>query len=55
MTVAKENKGVNTNILSNEKRLDAVSGTAVLNGIPIVVRKAKSGRNEHGFVRSESI
>lgn len=55
MTVAKENKGVNTNILSNEKRLDAVSGTAVLNGIPIIVRKAKSGRNEHGFVRSESI
>ncbi|MDO6656466.1 molybdopterin-dependent oxidoreductase [Anaerobacillus sp. 1_MG-2023] len=55
MTVAKENKGVNTNILSNEKRLDAVSGTAVLNGIPIVVRKANSGRNEHGFVRSESI
>ncbi|WP_347548258.1 molybdopterin-dependent oxidoreductase [Pseudalkalibacillus hwajinpoensis] len=55
MSIAKENEGVNTNLLSYEKRLDAVSGTAVLNGIPIVVRKAKQGRNEHGDVRSEFV
>ncbi|WP_237438496.1 molybdopterin-dependent oxidoreductase [Guptibacillus hwajinpoensis] len=55
MAVAKDNKGVNTNLLSDEKRHDAVSGTAVLNGIPITVSKTKSGREKHGIVRTESI
>ncbi|WP_273836330.1 molybdopterin-dependent oxidoreductase [Guptibacillus sedimenti] len=55
MAVAKDNKGVNTNLLSDEKRRDAVSGTAVLNGIPITVSKTKSGREKHGTVRTESI
>ncbi|MFP3338820.1 molybdopterin dinucleotide binding domain-containing protein, partial [Micrococcus sp. SIMBA_131] len=55
MAVAKDNKGVNTNLLSDEKRHDAVSGTAVLNGIPITVSKTKSGREKHGTVRTESI
>lgn len=55
MDVAGQNEGVNSNLLSYEKRLDAVSGTAVLNGIPIAVRKGNQGRNERGNVRSEFV
>ncbi|QWF80754.1 molybdopterin-dependent oxidoreductase [Amycolatopsis sp. CA-230715] len=35
--VAAEHAGVNTNLLTDETRLDALSGTAVLNGIPVEV------------------
>ncbi len=55
MSNASENDGVNTNLLSDEKRLDAVSGTAVLNGIPIVVKNADRRRNESGSIRSEFV
>ena len=29
--------GVNSNVLADEEQLDAVSGTAVVNGIPVTV------------------
>ncbi|SNR67444.1 Anaerobic selenocysteine-containing dehydrogenase [Haloechinothrix alba] len=38
--VAAEHAGVNSNILTDEQLLDALSGTAVLNGIPIEVAPA---------------
>jgi anaerobic selenocysteine-containing dehydrogenase len=37
MAVAREHAGVNSNVLTDEHDLDPISGTAVLNGIPIVV------------------
>ncbi|GAA1979946.1 molybdopterin-dependent oxidoreductase [Amycolatopsis minnesotensis] len=38
--VAAAHAGVNTNLLTDETRLDALSGTAVLNGIPVEVTPA---------------
>ena len=38
--VAGRHAGVNSNVLSDEGVFDAVSGTAVLNGIPVIVRAA---------------
>ena len=35
MEVARAHAGVNSNVLSDESRVDAVSGNAVLNGIPV--------------------
>ena len=35
MEVARGHAGVNSNVLSDESRVDAVSGNAVLNGIPV--------------------
>ncbi len=35
MEVARGHAGVNSNVLSNESRVDALSGNAVLNGIPV--------------------
>lgn len=40
MAVAGRHAGVNSNVLTGETDLDAVSGTAVLNGIPVEVRPA---------------
>jgi anaerobic selenocysteine-containing dehydrogenase len=37
MAVAREHAGVNTNVLTDEHDLEPLTGTAVLNGIPIVV------------------
>jgi len=37
---AREHAGVNTNILADDTRVDPLSGNAVLNGIPVTVRKA---------------
>jgi hypothetical protein len=37
MDVAREHAGVNSNILADEERYDALSGNAVLNGIPVHV------------------
>jgi anaerobic selenocysteine-containing dehydrogenase len=36
-TVARAHAGVNTNLLADDTLLDALSGTAVLNGIPVDV------------------
>ena len=36
--VAAEHAGVNTNVLTDEQRYDALTGTAALNGIPVTVR-----------------
>jgi anaerobic selenocysteine-containing dehydrogenase len=38
--VAAEKPGVNSNVLTDEAALDALSGNAVLNGIPVVVQPA---------------
>jgi anaerobic selenocysteine-containing dehydrogenase len=38
--IAGRHAGVNSNVLSDEGLFDAVSGTAVLNGIPVTVRPA---------------
>jgi len=38
--VAREHAGVNSNVLADERVLDALSGNAVLNGIPVEVAPA---------------
>ena len=40
MRVAAEHAGVNSNVLSDDKAIDPLSGTSVLNGIPVEVRAA---------------
>jgi anaerobic selenocysteine-containing dehydrogenase len=40
MSVAAENAGVNSNLLADETLVDALSGNAVLNGIPVAVAPA---------------
>jgi anaerobic selenocysteine-containing dehydrogenase len=40
MRVAAERAGVNSNVLSDDQAMDPLSGTAVLNGIPVVVAPA---------------
>jgi hypothetical protein len=37
MRVAAERPGTNSNVLADELALDPVSGTSVLNGIPVTV------------------
>ena len=37
--IASEHAGVNTNILSDEVEVDPLSGNAVLNGIPVIIKK----------------
>jgi anaerobic selenocysteine-containing dehydrogenase len=37
LSVASQHAGVNTNLLSDDLRLDPLSGTAVLNGVPVEV------------------
>jgi anaerobic selenocysteine-containing dehydrogenase len=37
LRVAVERAGVNSNVLSDDESLDPLSGTSVLNGIPVVV------------------
>ncbi|MFC4858921.1 molybdopterin-dependent oxidoreductase [Actinophytocola glycyrrhizae] len=39
-TVARAHAGVNTNVLADDRLLDALSGTAALNGIPVAVEPA---------------
>jgi anaerobic selenocysteine-containing dehydrogenase len=39
-TVANDHAGVNSNILTDEAVVDAVSGNAVLNGIPVELAPA---------------
>ena len=39
MTTAAAHAGVNSNVLADELVLDAVSGNAVLNGIPVEVSR----------------
>jgi anaerobic selenocysteine-containing dehydrogenase len=40
MAVAREHAGVNTNVLTDELDLEPITGTAILNGIPIVLEPA---------------
>jgi anaerobic selenocysteine-containing dehydrogenase len=40
MRVAAEKPGVNSNVLSDDRALDPLSGTSVLNGIPVMVAPA---------------
>jgi anaerobic selenocysteine-containing dehydrogenase len=40
MEVASEHAGVNSNVLSDEEKVDRVSGNAVLNGIPVEIAPA---------------
>ena len=40
LAVAGRHAGVNSNVLAEEDRFDPLSGTAVLNGIPVTVRPA---------------
>jgi hypothetical protein len=40
MRVAAERAGVNSNVLTDDEAMDPLSGTAVLNGIPVVVAPA---------------
>ena len=35
LRVAREHAGVNSNVLTDEDALDPLSGTAILNGIPV--------------------
>jgi hypothetical protein len=37
MRVASEHAGVNSNVLTDETKVDPVSGNAVLNGIPVEI------------------
>jgi anaerobic selenocysteine-containing dehydrogenase len=43
LRVAADHPGVNSNILADEMLVDAVSGNAVLNGIPVEVEAVASG------------
>ena len=45
LNIAKSHAGVNTNILTDDKLLDGISGNAVLNGIPVAVTKLSSSLN----------
>ena len=40
LRVASEHAGVNSNVLTDERDIDAVSGNAVLNGIPVALARA---------------
>ncbi len=40
LRVAAEHAGVNSNVLSDDRAMDPLSGTSVLNGIPVTVRPA---------------
>jgi hypothetical protein len=37
MSIASKHAGVNSNLLADEELFDAISGNAVLNGIPVEV------------------
>ena len=39
MRVAQEHAGVNSNVLSDERLFDPISGNAVLNGIPVTISR----------------
>jgi anaerobic selenocysteine-containing dehydrogenase len=43
LEVAAEFAGVNSNLLADDERLDAVTGTAVLNGVPVEIAAAPTG------------
>jgi anaerobic selenocysteine-containing dehydrogenase len=43
LSVARRHAGVNTNRLTDDLRLDPLSGTAVLNGVPVTVAPLASG------------
>ena len=50
MRVASEHAGVNSNVLADESQVDAVSGNAVLNGIPVEIAPAPDsapGASDH--------
>ena len=50
--MAAAHAGANANVLADELLLDAVSGNAVLNGIPVEVLSAESGADGGGARRA---
>ena len=40
LTVARRHAGVNSNVLADDELIDPLSGTAVLNGIPVEIAPA---------------
>ena len=42
MKVAEKHPGVNSNILADESQIDRLSGNAVLNGIPVTIKKLEA-------------
>jgi hypothetical protein len=49
MSIAEAHAGVNSNLLADEELFDALSGNAVLNGIPVEVEPAPSLRIVDGI------
>jgi anaerobic selenocysteine-containing dehydrogenase len=43
LSVAAAHAGTNSNVLSDETEIDAVSGNAVLNGIPVALGPVREG------------
>jgi hypothetical protein len=55
MTVASSHAGTNSNVLSDEELVEPLSGTAVLNGIPIEVSAVTNGSAAgRGLVQAEA-
>ena len=53
--VAGRHAGVNSNVLAEEDRFDPLSGTAVLNGIPVTVRPAPVTAEDGGRLAFSSV
>lgn len=47
LEIAKRHAGVNANLLTDEQVIDAVSGNAVLNGIPVTLEKVSKQKEAH--------
>jgi anaerobic selenocysteine-containing dehydrogenase len=52
LSLAREHAGINTNLLADETQVDPLSGNAVLNGIPVIVRKTLSAQAIHETART---
>jgi anaerobic selenocysteine-containing dehydrogenase len=50
--VAARHAGVNSNVLAEPDRFDPLSGTAVLNGIPVTVRPGRATEDTHSNLES---
>jgi anaerobic selenocysteine-containing dehydrogenase len=55
LAIAAQNPGVNTNMLTSEQCTDALSGNAVLNGIPVTVRAMASSATRNDNHAQEAI
>ena len=52
LSVAAQQPGVNMNILSDDELVDSLTGTSVLNGIPVKVTKLKTRQTQHSSEKS---